>query len=80
MDATPGVTRLGSLSIPKSTNSTAPLKTSAQMISSRDRDRGFADPAGADDADKARHGDLPGQLEDVVLPADHAIRRPGRLA
>src|SRR5882757_9876963 len=48
-------------------------------MSHRNRDRGFADPAGADDADKARCGDLPGQLEDVALPADHTLEAAGKI-
>ena len=48
------------------------------MMGHRDRDRGLADPAGADDADKARSGDLLGQFEHVALAADHAIGAAGK--
>ena len=74
-----GVYQIGIAQHPEIDEQHGAVKDPAQMISCRDRDRGFADPAGADDADKARCGDLPGQLEDVVLPADHAIEAAGKI-
>ena len=50
-----------------------------QMMSDRDRDRGLADAAGADDGDKARRGQLSRQPENVVVPADHPAQAAGQI-
>ena len=49
------------------------------MMPDRDRDRGLADAAGADDGDKARSGQLSRQREDVVVPADHPAQAAGQI-
>src|SRR6266851_5283041 len=49
------------------------------MMPYRDRDRGFSDPAGADDGDNARCGQLSGQPKDVFLSADHAAQAVGKI-
>ena len=79
MEATAVVTRLGSLSIPRSTNSTAPAKAFGQVMPNRHRNRRLADAAGADDGDKARSGQLSRQLENVVIPADHPAQAAGKI-
>ena len=48
-----------------------------QMMSDRDRDRGFANAANADDGDKARSGQLSRELENVIVAPDHS-RSSGR--
>ena len=50
-----------------------------QVMSDRDRNRGLADAAGADDGDKARSVQLSRQLENVVIPADHSAQAAGKI-
>ena len=50
-----------------------------QVMSDRDRDRGLADAAGADDGDEARGGQLRRQLENVVVATDHPGQAAGQV-